>query len=75
MGELRQMDLNGDTKVEWDPSKTEEVEVARQTFNQLKEKGYSAYRVAREGGRGEMIKEFSPHAAKIIMAPRIAGGQ
>lgn len=75
MGELRQMDLSGDTKVEWDPYKPEETEVARNTFQQLKDKGYYAYRVNAAGGRGEMISKFDPHAQKIIMAPRMAGGQ
>lgn len=75
MGELRQMDLSGDTKVEWDPNKTEETEAARDTFKKLMDKGYYAYRVTAAGGRGEMIKNFDPHAQKIIMAPRMAGGQ
>lgn len=74
MGEMRQMGLEGDTRVEWDPSMRHEVEAARQNFDKLISKGYYAYRVSSSGERGEMIREFDPNARKIIMAPQMAGG-
>lgn len=69
------LDHTGDTKTNWDPSKPEEVENARATFDRLRKKGYLAYRVNRQdSGRGEVMREFDPHAEMLIMAPPTAGG-
>lgn len=74
MSELRVMDRTGDTKTIWDKDNATEVEVARETFAKLKKKGYLAYRVKKDGEKGEVIKEFDPDAEKIILAPPMAGG-
>lgn len=74
MGEIVQMDQRGDTTVAWDPMNQQETETARDTFNRMVGQGYMAYTVPPGGGRGEMVREFDPEAAKIILAPRVAGG-
>jgi len=74
MGQLRAMGYAGDIKVIWDPEKPDEVDVARRTFDELKEKGYNAYSVKRRGDKGEVVRKFDPEAEKIIMAPPMAGG-
>ena len=71
---LRVMDRTGDTKVEWDPTRPAEVEVARETFRKLKNQGYLAYTVTRKGDKGSVIKDFDPSAEEIIMAPQTVGG-
>lgn len=68
------LDKSGDTKIVWDPNRPEEVENARQSFDSLKEKGYTAYKVNRDGEKGEVARNFDPTAAKIILAPRMVGG-
>lgn len=72
--ELVILDRTGDTKIIWDPDKPVEVESARQSFNNLRAKGYMAYKVDRDGGKGEVIKQFDPLATKIILAPQMVGG-
>jgi hypothetical protein len=74
MGELRLMNKRGDTRVMWDPYRQDEVAAARKQFDELKKKGYLAYAVKKKGEAGEQIREFDPHAGKIIMAPPMAGG-
>lgn len=74
MGELSIMGIEGDTKTIWDPSKEDEVEVARNTFDRLKAKGYMIYRVDEDGGKGEVMHKFEPRAGKLIAVPRIVGG-
>ena len=69
------MDRTGDLKVIWDPDKEDEVEAARKQFNDLRKKGYAAYKVeGKKGDKGEVIREFDPDAGRIILAPAMQGG-
>lgn len=79
--EMTVMDQSGDTKIVWDPNVPEEVEQARRTFNELTKraseggKGYQAFSVNPEDAtKGEMIREFDPNAAKVILSPPMVGG-
>lgn len=73
-GELSVMGPGGDTKVIWDSDNDDEVENARQTFDDLVDKGFAAFAVKRRGGQGERIKEFDPEQEKLILVPPMAGG-
>lgn len=72
--EMAIMDTTGDTKVIWDMSKKEEVKHAEDTFKKLKKKGYLAYSVKKDGGKGSVMHSFDPKVEKMIMAPRVVGG-
>ena len=74
VGEMNVIDSTGDTKIIWDSTKPDEVEVARDTFKKLKGKGYLAYRVKAKGDKGEIVSEFDPDAERLILAPAVAGG-
>jgi len=74
MGQLRAMGTAGDLKVIWDPDNEDEVAAAQQTFDDLRAKGFNAYRVRRRGEAGDVVKEFDPEAEKLILAPPMAGG-
>jgi hypothetical protein len=74
MGELRELNETGDTKVVWDPDNRDEVDAAKCQFNTLKSKGFTAYSVGKDGEKNKAIAEFDPKASKIIMVPKIAGG-
>jgi len=64
----------GDYKIIWDRTKTDETEMARDTFNKLKKKGYMAYSVGGDGEKDKKIDEFDPQAERIIMVPPVQGG-
>jgi hypothetical protein len=68
------MDRTGDTRVMWDPNNGDEVTSARNQFNELRGKGYLAYKVTETAGKGDLIREFDPDAGKIILAPPMRGG-
>lgn len=68
------MDSTGDTKVLWSVDSPEEVKAAKKTFDSLKKKGYLAYTVDGDGGKGEVIREFDKTAGRIILAPQLVGG-
>lgn len=74
MGQMAVMDGTGDTKVVWDPTKQDEVDAAKATFNSLRKKKYKAFAVLKDGEPGHEISEFDPTAGKIIMVPPMAGG-
>jgi hypothetical protein len=74
-GELAVMDHTGDMKIIWSSDNEDEVAQARKTFDDMRAKGYAAYRVeGKKGEKGEVIREFDPAAEKIIMAPAMVGG-
>ena len=64
----------GDVKQMWNRNNTEEVNQARKTFEELRGKGYHAFKVAQDGGKAEQIHIFDPDAEKIILAPPMRGG-
>jgi hypothetical protein len=68
------MGPEGDVKQMWDPTKPDEVAAARQMFNDLKAKGYRAYRTNDKGDQGEAMREFDPHAGRVILVPPMQGG-
>lgn len=73
-GELAIMNGEGDTKVYWTRGNADETATARRTFDELRAKGYLAYRLIGDGSKGEVLREFDPNAAQIILAPAPQGG-
>jgi hypothetical protein len=74
-GEMTVMDHTGDYKIIWDSDKPDEVDQARKTFNDLKAKGYAAFKVTgKDGTKGEQTKTFDSHEERLIMVPAVAGG-
>ena len=73
-GVLEVLDHTGDTKIEWNPRVQAEVDVAKSTFDSLKAKGYLAYKLDRNGERGEVIRSFDAQAERIVMNPQMQGG-
>lgn len=63
----------GDTQVSWDPNKSDEVENAQATFDDLVAKGYMAYQVT-DIGKGEQIKKFNKDFGRIVLVPPLVGG-
>lgn len=74
MSEIAVMDRTGDTKTIWDPNNPDEVEVARETFDKLRKKGYLIYRVNTIGNKGEQMLKFDAKAEKMIAVPPVVGG-
>ena len=74
MGEMRIISGEGDTKMLWDPANEDEVEAAEAQFDALVEKGFTAFKVKKDGEKGKKITKFDEDAGKIIMVPKIIGG-
>lgn len=66
--------VKGDTRLTWDAGNEEDVETARQSFDRLAKKGYSAYRVDKKGDKQGRMEKFDPEAEKVILATPTRGG-
>lgn len=74
-GEMAILDRTGDTKIIWDRNNADEVANARRTFNDLKAKGYLAFKVTdKDGNKGDQIREFDPAVERMILTPPMRGG-
>ena len=75
MPEMAILGRNGDTKIIWDSDQDAEVENARRTFDELRGKGYLAFRVRDDdAAKGDQIREFDADAEKMILSPPMQGG-
>lgn len=74
--EMQVMDTSGHTTVNWDPENTSEVQAARDTFNAMKAKGYSAFYVksVMTEKQGRRMDDFDKGAEKVILVPPLVGG-
>jgi len=73
-GSLCVMDESGDTRIQWDANNTAEVAKAKAKFDELKAKGYMAYKVNKKGTQGEVLQAFDPNAERIILHSQMIGG-
>lgn len=74
VGTMSIMDKTGDTRIEWDSDKPVEVEVAKATFEKAMDKGMLAFKMKKNGNKGEQIHEFDPDTERILLVPAIQGG-
>ena len=72
--EYRILDKTGDTKVIFDKDVEEEVEAAKAQFDALREKGFHAFLVKKDGTAGREVKNFSEKAERYIFVPALVGG-
>lgn len=72
--EFNVLDTTGHTKTTFDPKNEEEVEVAREQFGSLIDRGFTAFYVDKRGEQTERMKKFDPKAGAIIFVPKIAAG-
>lgn len=74
-GVMAIMGREGDSKHIWDKSKPDEVDAARVLFNSLvTEKRYLAFKVVKDGAKGEQVREFDPNEERYIFVPPMVGG-
>jgi hypothetical protein len=74
VGVLVILDRSGDTRHTWDRRNEDEVQVIRDLFGRMIDKGYQAWSVTRKGDKDQRITEFDPQAEKVIFAPALVGG-
>lgn len=65
----------GDKKIQWNPQAEAEVDVAEMAFDKLvKEEGYKAFEVKKDGSKGKPVKKFKASLGMLIMIPVAGGG-
>jgi hypothetical protein len=73
-GEMSIMDRSGHKQLTWDTEIPEQLELARETFNRLSRKGYSAFGSTKKMQAKHLVHEFDPTMEELIMVPRNVGG-
>jgi hypothetical protein len=74
-GIMETMDSSGDLKLMWDRNNADEVQHARETFNNLtKAKAHVAFVAKADGSQGRRMDEFDPAAERMIMVKQYQGG-
>ena len=71
---LHVLDHSGDTRIEWDPSNPDEVEMARRAFKTAQDKKMLIYKTRADGSKAEQLREFDPRAERIIATRQTVGG-
>ncbi|HET7886770.1 MAG TPA: hypothetical protein VFL62_11130 [Bradyrhizobium sp.] len=67
------MDLNGDSRHEFDPQNAEAVAKAEKRFKELTGAGFTA--AARTStGESSLVKSFDPTTRETLFFPRLIGG-
>lgn len=68
------MDPTGHTEITWNPEDADEVRMAREMFESMRERGHSIFRINPNGNRGARVTTFDPEAEKLLVVPQLVGG-
>lgn len=69
-----ELNQEGDTTVEWDPDDSNQVEMVKKSFNDMKAKGYRFFEKKKGGEPGRRIDVFDPSIEKMVMVKQIVAG-
>jgi hypothetical protein len=64
----------GDERIIWTKENGKQAKKAKETFEELIKKGYTAYSVGRDGNKKNKITEFDVDAEEIILIPKTSKG-
>jgi hypothetical protein len=68
------MDRSGDTRHEFDKTDAGAVALAHERFRQLTGKGFRAVALGRDGGPGQLMRNFDPDVEATLFIPQLQGG-
>lgn len=75
MGIMKVMSDEGDTRISWNPDVDKEVSIAKDKFDELLKKGFSAFRVDDKGKKAaRKVHEFLPFAGTLLLIAPLQGG-
>ncbi len=74
MGRLNVLNGDEEEKYSWAPDSQDEIDVARDKFNQYMKRGFIACKIVNQGKAGQQITEFDPGAEEIFMLGLSEGG-
>jgi len=74
LGEMSIMDRSGHKQLKWNTDSQDEMTMAKETFDNLIGKGYSAFASKKKMETKHLIREFDPTMEELVMVPRNVGG-
>lgn len=74
IGVMNIMDRSGHKQLTWSTDRLDEIVEAKETFDALMKKGYSAFGANQKEEAKHLIKEFDPTVEEMVLVPKIVGG-
>jgi hypothetical protein len=71
---MKVLSSNGDDRITWDKENGPEAKEAKAKFEELIEKGYTAFSVDTQGKKNNIIEEFDIDAEEILLIPATSKG-
>lgn len=70
-------DVGGDVRVAWDGDNDDECRAVEKLFQELSSRGFTAIKVGDNGKLkdGERLDKFERHAGRLVLMPKMAGGE
>ena len=68
------MDHTGDTRHEFDAGDAKALARAEKRFRELTGKGFRAVALGKDGGPGQLVKQFDPEVEQTLFIPQLQGG-
>lgn len=74
IGEMNIMDSSGHSRLTWGADQPDEIAAARDVFDSLIRKGYSAFGSKTKTEAKHTLGKFDPTMEELVMVPRTVGG-
>lgn len=74
IGQMNIMDRSGHKELTWDTAKLDEILVAKETFDTLMKKGYTAFGSKHKADAKHLVREFDPTLEELVVVPKTVGG-
>jgi hypothetical protein len=74
IGQMNIMDRSGHKELTWDTARLSEVMAAKETFDGLMKKGYTAFGSKYKADAKHLVREFDPTLEELVVVPKTVGG-
>ena len=74
IGLMNIMDRSGHKELTWDTARLSEVMAAKEAFDTLMKRGYTAFGSKHKTDARHLVREFDPTLEELVVVPKIVGG-
>lgn len=74
VGQMNIMDSSGHSRLTWELDRPDQIAAAREVFDSLIQKGYSAFGSKAKTDAKRTLDTFDPTLEELVMVPRTVGG-
>ena len=74
IGQMNIMDRSGHKELTWDTGQSDQVQTAKETFDNLMKRGYTAFGSQHKAEAKHLVREFDPTMEELVVVPKTVGG-